>query len=310
MMQSAEAFEVLANGAAVMRFELPSTVVEGRDGLHLLHRLLTRQVDDMQDGDVRHAFLCDGLGRAIDRFTVWRLDDQVLLSSLPGRAVESRAVLMDAVSWKDDVSLTAGDDALSNLMIAGRTARPLLIGLGIDPDDLMVGRSVQYGPAWFTEMQPVVGQPAYHSVIPAGSSDDLVGTLVSHGAVRLDDESWPSLRIKSGILGGGTEVDGTTIPLELAAATDIDLTKGCYPGQEIHARMESRGKLARTIIGFTCADEVRIGDQNIESGGRLRITSLSGTVGEQIGLALVRPAIANHPIRLTTGQTLMPTEPL
>ena len=64
----------------------------------------------------------------------------------------------------------------------------------------------------------------------------------------------------------------------------ISLDKGCYPGQEIHARMDSRGKSSRQMLMIKSETKLEVGKILIDDVGRIFVTS-SATNGE-ISLSL------------------------
>lgn len=67
----------------------------------------------------------------------------------------------------------------------------------------------------------------------------------------LDSETVELLRIEAGIPRYGAELSESVLALEAGLlATHISLNKGCYIGQEIVARIESRGHINRTLTGL------------------------------------------------------------
>jgi len=58
------------------------------------------------------------------------------------------------------------------------------------------------------------------------------------------------LRIEQGYGAFGRELSQEYIPLETGLLDAVSFTKGCYVGQEIIARMESRGRLAKVLRGL------------------------------------------------------------
>ena len=64
------------------------------------------------------------------------------------------------------------------------------------------------------------------------------------------------LRVESGRPEFGRELGDEYIPLEAGLWADVSFTKGCYTGQEIIARMESRHKLAKQLAGLRFESEV------------------------------------------------------
>ena len=93
---------------------------------------------------------------------------------------------------------------------------------------------------------------------------------------------WDFLRINNGI---PSLLDSRGIlPGDLGMGDLISLDKGCYPGQEIHARMDSRGKSSRQMLMIKSETKLEVGKILIDDVGRIFVTS-SATNGE-ISLSL------------------------
>ena len=102
-----------------------------------------------------------------------------------------------------------------------------------------------------------------------------------------DLESYEVLRIKAGMPAMGHEIDDSTIPAalgKLVIDAAVSFTKGCYTGQELVARMDSRDASAPTkLVGYV--GDVAVGDAVVVDDREVgRITSAAGGVA----LALVR----------------------
>ena len=109
---------------------------------------------------------------------------------------------------------------------------------------------------------------AAEPVPPAGVRE---GTLAELEAARIE-AGWPAM--------GSEIVPGATIPAE-TAITDVavDYRKGCYPGQELVERMDSRGASApRTLRVLDVAEGAAPGDPVVVDGAEVgRLTSVAGT---------------------------------
>jgi tRNA-modifying protein YgfZ len=70
------------------------------------------------------------------------------------------------------------------------------------------------------------------------------------GAAADDDPAVERLRIRSGFLRYGADVDEDHFPFETPLAQLLDYTKGCYVGQEPVFRVHSQGNAARRLHGF------------------------------------------------------------
>lgn len=97
-------------------------------------------------------------------------------------------------------------------------------------------------------------------------------------------------RIAAGWPRMGTEIEpGSTIPaITGVVPVAVDFTKGCYPGQELVERMDSRGADAPRSLRIVDLEEgAAVGDPVVVDGAEVgTITSVAGDGG--IGLAYVK----------------------
>ena len=70
--------------------------------------------------------------------------------------------------------------------------------------------------------------------------------LESSEIKELDEHNWNLTRVKLGI----TDIKDArgNLPWEIGLDKLITRGKGCYPGQEIHARIDSRGSKNKTLV--------------------------------------------------------------
>lgn len=98
------------------------------------------------------------------------------------------------------------------------------------------------------------GWPGVAGVDYLDAADDVIDALVVDGAAEIDGQAFEALRIRSGVPRWGSELDGDTIPATLgswAIAASVSFTKGCYTGQELVARIDSRGgNVPRRLAGL------------------------------------------------------------
>ena len=74
----------------------------------------------------------------------------------------------------------------------------------------------------------------------------------------LSEETYQVLRVEAGQPEFGHELGDEYIPLEANLWNDVSFKKGCYTGQEIIARMESRQRLAKRLVGLRFEAEVTL----------------------------------------------------
>lgn len=149
-----------------------------------------------------------------------------------------------------------------------------------------------------------------HEVVPRGvvadwpglPGRDLVGESpsVPEGVPECSLDAYETVRIEAGIPVMGREIDGNTIPAEAGiVGMAVDFDKGCYTGQELVARIDSRGgNVPRRLRGLVLGPDVvpRAG-ATVRAGGKdvgvVTSVSPAGPTGRDgpVALAYVRRAV-------------------
>jgi aminomethyltransferase len=112
----------------------------------------------------------------------------------------------------------------------------------------------------------VCSVPGFHLVMESDAVQrvwtgllDRFGQGAELGKRRLRPVGWAAYnacRIEGGRPIFGIDFDDSVLPSETGQLSRaVSLTKGCYLGQEIVARMVARGQVARQIVGLRMADE-------------------------------------------------------
>jgi len=147
---------------------------------------------------------------------------------------------------------------------------------------------------------------------------DLVGEepTLPDGARLCDTAAWDAVRVEAGVPRMGAELTERTIPAE-AGVVDrtVSFTKGCYTGQELVARIDSRGsRVPRHLRGVVIEAEgapppgaalVGDGDRGERELGQLTSVAVSPALGAPVALAYVRREIdppANVVVRWGEGE--------
>jgi aminomethyltransferase len=76
------------------------------------------------------------------------------------------------------------------------------------------------------------------------------------------------LRIEAGLPHAGAELTEEIVPPEANLEKSFSLTKGCYPGQEVVARMDTYGNVRRNLVGLTLSSAVPGKGAKLFSGER------------------------------------------
>ena len=121
-----------------------------------------------------------------------------------------------------------------------------------------------------------------------------VDDLVAEGGVRCGSLAATAIRVEAGEPVVGRDVDERTIPHETGLVPEsVSFTKGCYLGQELVARIDSRGHVNRHLRGIAMLDSVvppegaAIVDGDTQVGVLTSVAE-SLTVMAPVGLSLLR----------------------
>jgi folate-binding protein YgfZ len=132
---------------------------------------------------------------------------------------------------------------------------------------------------------------------PGLSGADLVGDSPAAPEVPLCSvEAYEAVRIEAGIPVMGRELDEGTIPAEAGVVEmSVSFTKGCYTGQELVARIDSRGgNVPRRLRGLIVPSPVPAGATLHAEGkevGVVTSVAFSPGLSATVALAYVRRAV-------------------
>ena len=109
----------------------------------------------------------------------------------------------------------------------------------------------------------------------------------------------------------GHELTQDYIPLEADLWDDVSFNKGCYIGQEIIARMESRNKLAKKLVSLYPAATVETGTSLTAAGKNAgTLTSIALGPNGPVALGYVKTAVLENGSELFVGETAVAVKEL
>lgn len=235
-------YQALHHGVGLVRGHRSLAWVRGSDAVSFLDGQLSQDVAAMRPGTVARSFLLEPRGKLVALLWVLRGDQEVGLITGSARVAETVEALNRfrfrvAATIEDPVPLIElwGPTATTVLAAAGFTVPP---GEWVDDGSVLVA-SVSETP---------------RIVVVAGLSD---AALVTAGAVPVGSLASTTVRIEWGEPVMGVDVDEATIPQESGLVDrSVSFTKGCYVGQELVARIDSRGRVNRHLRGLTITENV------------------------------------------------------
>lgn len=272
----------MASRFLVAEFDRLCIRAVGADVGTYLHSQLSNDITSMVDGESRQSFILEPTGKIVALVRVTRSSsDSFLLDTDPLPGLDE-IVLTRLNKFKIRVEVDFSVEIQRCVAI-----RSL--------DDEPIGPSVRESIAG---TMPVVvvdawwGNGTAVDVLPMSKGDHVDARHVAElvpGSIDVANplDELEAERLRVGWPGMGSEIDpGETLVAAIGITTRaVSFTKGCYPGQELVERMDSRGSTApRTLrrfrrgdLGGSDASPPRVGDPVIVDGTDVGVvTSVAG----------------------------------
>ena len=141
---------------------------------------------------------------------------------------------------------------------------------------------------------------------PRRGDDPDLASWFPVGAVRCGTDVWEAARIEAGVPVGGREITDSSIAAEVGLVDrTISFTKGCFTGQELVARLDSRGSnVARRLCAVVVGGDSRppVGSAVWTADGDHEVGLLTSLAWSARGEATV--ALATLHRRVTPPETV------
>lgn len=253
-------------------------LVDGPDAEHFLQNILTTDLDQLGQGEVKPGALLSPQGKILFDFLISR-------SGESGFRLDCRSEL--------------ADDFVKRLTLYKLRAKAEISKQ--DQVDIAVSWSGESG-GLQTDSSAAGADRLLDRRFPA--SANVLRSYADPSKADASEQDWTHLRIAHGIAESGDDfATGDAFPHDvlLDLSGGVGFSKGCYIGQEVVSRMQHRGTARRRVMLVEAEQELP------ESGTDLRVNDRPiGTLGSAkgtAGLAIVR--IDRVKDALEAGQPIM-----
>jgi folate-binding protein YgfZ len=236
-------------------FRLPSRgviSVRGDDRQRWLDGMLSCNVKKLAPGGGAHGLLLTPQGRIVGELHVLHRGDALWLET-EASAIAAAIARLEKFVIADDVALRDESASWARLALEGDGAYALTTGLGGAPaaqehgvsELTIAGASCVAARFGFTHAE------ALQLFVPRTREEAVSAALVAAGAVRASEADFELARIEAGTAWLGRELDESVLPAEARLdGRAVAIDKGCYTGQEVVARMRSRGRSSHLLVGL------------------------------------------------------------
>lgn len=239
-------FEKVLNTDIVARLDDYGVIkVEGDDAETFLHAQFTNDLQQgVNENSSQLSAYCSPKGRILALFRIFKANNAFYLS-MPRELVEATHKRLSMFVLMSKVTLTDESDSINQLGVSGPNSEQKLMALVGQPPEEMDQVVTKENTSVIRIPGP---QPRFQIIAPSKeikSLNNKLGTFVS----EVSADAWQLLDIHAGIAVIKQVNVEAFVPqmVNLQAINGLSFKKGCYPGQEVVARMQYLGKLKRRM---------------------------------------------------------------
>ncbi|HLZ34730.1 MAG TPA: aminomethyltransferase family protein [Nitrospira sp.] len=237
--------------------------VTGDDRVKWLQSVISNDILPLQPGQGRYSSFLTHKGKMLTYFRVYMQTDAVVLEDTGEIGDATYAALRKFLLYGTKAKMENCAESWGLLLVSGpKAALVVKAAFGTDVEDLkpvnfvhaaiggqtaMVIRTEETGEQDIEVLIPADGVvPAWERLMEAGAA---------HGIKPLGSQAREALRIEAGIPKAGPDLNEEIVPPEAnLEGKAFSLSKGCYPGQEVVARMDTYGNVRRKLVGLVLKD--------------------------------------------------------
>ena len=233
--------------------------VTGEDRVTWLQSIISNDILPLQAGDWLYSSFMSNKGKILSCFRVYRLEDYLLVEDVGEAGAVTYETFRKFLLYGTKAKMKNSADTWGIILVSGPKA-PLLVqeALGVDVTDMQPGSFLTHDlnehPALIAATQET-GERDLEMLLPNDAMEQYWNRLweAGHdiGLRAFGTEARESLRIEAGIPKLGPDLNDRIVPPEAnLEGKAFSLSKGCYPGQEVVARMDTYGTVKRRLVGL------------------------------------------------------------
>jgi len=251
---SFDAAEALAATRGAVRAALPELAVvsaTGEDAARFLHGQLTNDVEKLAADRLALNGYCTAKGRLLATFRLWRDADAVHLL-LPKELAAGVLKRLSMFVLRAKARLTDDSERWRAWAVFGAGAQAALARVAQDVPAL-TGQAVAIGNARLARLHPGAQvAERFLLVAPARDEPALLAALAALPQVGGGAFWWSEIDAGVPTVFAATQEKFVPQMINFEVLGGVSFSKGCYPGQEVVARSQYRGKLKRRMQRAHC----------------------------------------------------------
>lgn len=254
-------------------------VISGGDAQSFLHNLFTSDIKKLDDNCFQLSAWCNPKGRVIANFIICSMNEKYYLL-LPADLKQRVTVKLNMYILRSDVSIDEHSDQLIPIGVIVRDIAHFST-LGIDD------RVRQQSSTLITLNElifiPLQGNETRIIIVGFPNQIQQLWTTLLKDFTGIGSQYWQLHDILSGLAWIDEHSSESFLPqaLNMDRLGGLSFNKGCFPGQEIIARMHYRGKLKqRLFLASVHSDSI------VTQGTKLYMQGADQCIGELVNVSM------------------------
>jgi folate-binding protein YgfZ len=244
-------YGLLRDDAAVVDRSVGGAVrVEGRDARSFLDSLVSQDLTVLADGQGVHSLLLQPTGKLTADFRLLQLGAEEFWLDTDVGVGELLAAGLNRFKIRVQADIADVSSEFGRVAVKGaRAVASVGDALGVRVPELLHGHVEWQGAR--VVRSDWGSLPGVDVVGPRDVVAAAYDTLTAAGVKRAGLSALETVRIEAGVPRQGHELDNTTIAQEAFLERDaVSFTKGCFLGQELVCRIDTRGHVNRMLRGL------------------------------------------------------------
>ncbi|MEC4679730.1 MAG: aminomethyltransferase family protein [Nitrospirota bacterium] len=253
-------YEALHTSAGLADLSLRGRIiVTGEDRITWLQSIVSQDILPLQPGQGRYSTFMDHKGKMLSYFRVFIRPEEVVIEDVGERGEHTYAAFRKFLLYGTKAKMAKGIESQGLFLLSGPKATEILNkSLGVEAENLASLQSIPFsfeGTEGFLARTEETGMPNFELFVPLDALSSVWTHLLKTGdplgLKPIGKATLETVRIEAGLPRLGPDINERIVPPEAnLEGIALSLSKGCYPGQEVVARMDTYGSVKRRLVGL------------------------------------------------------------
>ncbi|HPV83509.1 MAG TPA: aminomethyltransferase family protein [Nitrospira sp.] len=239
--------------------------VTGDDRIKWLQSIISNDILPLQPGQGRYSSFLTHKGKMLGYFRVYVQSDAVWIEDVGEVGEATFQALRKFLLYGTKAKMENCVESWGLLLVSGpKSADVVSAAFGVDVRTLQALQTIPTtigGHAALIMRTEETGEQDLEILLPADGLTAAWSQLMTAGApfdiTPVGSQARELLRIEAGLPKAGPDLNEEIVPPEAnLEGKAFSLSKGCYPGQEVVARMDTYGNVRRHLVGLTIPDQI------------------------------------------------------